>query len=210
MTTRVLLADDHVLFAETLSHLLAKRYEIVDIVGDGRALLASARKYKPDVIVVDVTMPLMSGLESVRTLRKDSHIPKVVFLTMHTDTELARECLNCGAAAFVSKESSFDELSVAIDTVMSDQPYISPNVAAGAAGDLTKPAAVSNQFVPLTARQREILHLFAEGKTTKEIASFINLSTRTVEWHKYRIMRTLRVRRSAELVQYAVRMKMVA
>src|SRR5262245_7395817 len=210
MTTRVLLADDHILFAEALAHLLAQRYEVVQIVGDGRAMLASARDHKPDVIVVDVTMPLMSGLESVRSLRNDGEIPKIVFLTMHSDSELARECFNCGGSAFVSKESSFDELFVAIDTVMTNQLYLSPNIASGVIDALKDPATVGTKFDLLTPRQREILQLFAEGKTMKEIASLTNLSTRTVEWHKYRMMRILHVRRSAELIQHAVRMKMVA
>jgi DNA-binding NarL/FixJ family response regulator len=210
MRTRVLLADDHVLFAEALSHLLAQRYDVVDVVGDGRALLASTRNHKPDVVVVDITMPLMSGLESVRTLGKDSYTPKIVFLTMHTDSELARECFHCGGSAFVSKDSGYDELSVAIDTVMADQLYLSPNVAGGVIDLLRDPGTAAAPIDLLTPRQREILQLFAEGKTMKEIASLTNLSTRTVEWHKYRMMRTLRVRRSAELVQHAVRMKMVA
>src|SRR6266481_6683130 len=127
MTTRVLLADDHVLFAQAVAQLLAQRYEVVDIVTDGRALQASARTHKPDVIVVDITMPHMSGLDSIRSLRKDAHVPKIVFLTMHADPELARECFNCGGSAFVTKESSYDELMVAIDAVMANQQYLSPN-----------------------------------------------------------------------------------
>jgi DNA-binding NarL/FixJ family response regulator len=206
MTTRVLLADDHVLFAQALTQRLAQRYEVIDIAGDGRALLSSARKYKPDVIVADITMPHMSGLESIRSLRKDSYTPKIVFLTMHADINLARECFNCGGSAFVTKERSYDELIVAIDAVMANQQYVSPNVA-GLADLLREPGHVSSES--LTARQLEILQLFAEGKTMKEIASITNLSTRTVEWHKYRMMRMLQVRRSAELVQEAMRMKLV-
>jgi DNA-binding NarL/FixJ family response regulator len=209
MTTRVLLADDHVLFAQSLARLLTPRYDVVDTVVDGRELLVSARKHKPDVVVVDVTMPLMNGLDSVRSLRKDSYTPRIVFLTMHTDTELARECFNCGGSAFVSKECSHDELIVAIDSVMANRPYLSPNVAAGLVDALKDPAAVTTEFDVLTSRQREILQLFAEGKTMKEIASVTNLSTRTVEWHKYRMMRMLRVRRGAELIQHAMRMKLV-
>jgi len=206
MTIRVLLADDHVLFAQALTQRLAQRYEVIDVAGDGRALLSSARKHKPDVIVADITMPLMSGLESIRSLRKDSYTPKIVFLTMHADVNLARECFNCGGSAFVTKERSFDELIVAIDAVMANHQYVSPNVA-GLADLLREPGRISPES--LTARQLEILQLFAEGKTMKEIASITNLSTRTVEWHKYRMMRMLRVRRSAELVQQAMRMKLV-
>ena len=206
MTTRVLLADDHLLFAQAMAELLAGRYEVVGIVADGRALQAAARAHKPDVIVTDVTMPHMSGLDSIRSLHTDLYVPKIVFLTMHTDVELARECFQCGGSAFVTKESAFDELVAAIEAVVANQQYISPHIAAGLIETSREPAGELDQ---LTSRQREILQLFAEGKTMKEIASVTNLSTRTVEWHKYRMMRMLRVRRGAELVQHAVRMKLV-
>jgi DNA-binding NarL/FixJ family response regulator len=210
MTTRVLLADDHVLFAQALAQLLVQKYEVLEVVGDGKALLASVRQHKPDVIIVDITMPLMGGLDSVRLLRKDPYVPKIVFLTMHADSELARECLQCGASAFVTKESSYDELAVALDAVMANQTYLSPDLSEGLSRPSEGSASSTPRFDVLTFRQREILRLFAEGKTMKEIASATNLSTRTVEWHKYRIMRLLRVRRSAELVQHAVRLKLVA
>ncbi len=209
MPTRVLLADDHILFAQALTGLLAQRYEVVDIVGDGRALQSAARKHRPDVIVADITMPITGGLESIRSLRKDSYKPKIVFLTMHADTELARECFKCGGSAFVTKDLSYDELVVAIDSVMANELYISPNVAAGLMDVLRDPNSVSTEIEPLTPRQREILQLLAEGKTMKEIASITNLSTRTIEWHKYRMMRVLRVQRTAELIQHAMRMKLV-
>ncbi len=207
--TRVLIADDHLLFAQAVARLLAQRYEVVDIVGDGKALQVSARTHRPDVVVVDITMPQMNGLDSVRSLRKDSYVPKFVFLTVHCDIELARECLNCGGSAFISKESSFDELIVAIEAVLANQQYLSPQVAAGLTKVSHEPMESGLEFGRLTSRQREILQLFAEGKTMKEIASITNLSTRTVEWHKYKMMRMLHVRRSAELVHHAVRMKLV-
>jgi DNA-binding NarL/FixJ family response regulator len=209
MKTRVLLADDHLLFAQTLNDLLSERYEVVDIVGDGKALQLSARNHKPDVIVTDVTMPIMSGLESIRSLRNALYTPKVVFLTMHNDPELARECFNCGGAGFVIKESSFDEVITAIEAVMSGHRYVSPRIAAGLIEGSTSSASDTSPFGQLTARQRGILQLFAEGKTMKEIASITNLSTRTIEWHKYKMMKILDVRNSAALVQHAVRMKLV-
>jgi DNA-binding NarL/FixJ family response regulator len=209
MTTRLLLADDHLLFAQALAHLLAQQYEIVDIVTDGRALQAAARKHKPDVVVTDITMPLMSGFDSVRLLRNDAYVPKVVFLTMHADSELARECFNCGGSAFLTKEFSYDELIVAIEAVMANHLYLSSNVAGGLVDVLRGDASATPEIEKLTTRQREILQLFAEGKSTKEIASITDLSTRTIEWHKYRIMQVLQVRRSAELVQHAMRMKLV-
>src|SRR5262252_2805208 len=153
MPTRVLVADDHNLFAQALVHLLAQRYEVVDVVGDGKALLASTEKHKPDVVITDITMPLMSGLESARSLRKASYTPKIVFLTMHADAELARECFNCGGSAFVNKESSYDELLVAIDAVMANQQYLSPSIAGGFV-DFATDAAAPNESEQLTSRQR--------------------------------------------------------
>jgi DNA-binding NarL/FixJ family response regulator len=209
MTTRVLIADDHILFAQTLAGLLSKRFEIVEIVGDGRALLNAARKHKPDVVVADITMPHMSGLDSVRSLRKDSYQPKIVFLTMHADTELARECFRSGASGFVTKDQGFDELTIAIDSAIAGRRYISPNIASELMDVLRDSNVVHPVAESLTSRQRQILQLLAEGKTMKEIAALTNLSTRTVEWHKYRMMQMLHIERSAELVQHAVRMKLV-
>jgi DNA-binding NarL/FixJ family response regulator len=209
MRARVLLADDHQLFTQALTHLLEDRYDVVDVVADGRALQISARKHKPDVIVTDITMPLMTGLDAVRSLSKDGYTPKVIFLTMHADAELARECFGCGGSAFVIKDSTYDELTLAIDAVMANQVFLSPKIAGGMVESLTDPASVKTDHHQLTLRQREILQLFAEGKTMKEIATITHLSTRTVEWHKYRMMRLLNVRRSAELFHYALRMKLV-
>jgi DNA-binding NarL/FixJ family response regulator len=151
----------------------------------------------------------MSGLESVRSLRNAFYTPKVVFLTMHTDPELARECFNCGGSAFVSKESGFDELVTAIEAVLSGHRYLSPRIAGRLIEESASSDAAASPFEQLTSRQREILQLFAEGKTMKEIASITNLSTRTIEWHKYKMMKILGVRHSAALVQHAVRMKLV-
>ncbi len=206
MTTRLLLADDHLLFAQALGILLAQRYELIDIVDNGKALYTAARTHKPDVIVTDITMPHMSGLDSVRLLRKDSILSKVVFLTVHAEAVIARECFNGGGSAFVTKHSGFDELVVAIDAVISNQQYVSPDVASGLL-DVSQDLAAS--CADLSVRQREILQLFAEGKTMKEIATITSLSTRTVEWHKYRMMKIFNVRRSAELVQHAVRLRLV-
>src|SRR5262249_19747394 len=130
MRTRIVLAEDHVLFAEALKQMLDRQYEVVEVVADGKALVNSARQHKPDVVITDITMPSMNGLDSVRSLRKDSYAPKVVFLTMHCESELASECFNCGGSAFVTKESGYDELVVAIETVMANHTYISPDVAA--------------------------------------------------------------------------------
>jgi DNA-binding NarL/FixJ family response regulator len=207
MTVRLVIADDHTLFAQALKRVLEPRYEVVEIVGDGKALQLSARKHKPDVVVTDMTMPLMNGLDSARVLAKEAYPPKFVFLTMHADSELARECLRSGGSAFVLKESSYNELSLAIDTVMSNHNYISPKIAASL---LDPPAEKDNgEAGKLTPRQREILQLLAEGRTMKEIAKVMDLSTRTIEWHKYKMMKILSVRRTSQLIQHALRIKLV-
>jgi DNA-binding NarL/FixJ family response regulator len=209
MKTRLVLADDHTLFAQALGSALAERYEVVDIVADGKALQATVAQHKPDVVVTDITMPLLSGLESARLLCKQTFVPKIVFLTMHVDAGLARECFDCGGSGFVVKEAGCEELITAIDAVLANQLYLSPNIAGGAIDALKAEPASASGFERLTARQREMLQLFAEGKSMKEIATAVNLSTRTVEWHKHRLMKVLSLRRSAELVQFAVRMKLV-
>src|SRR5689334_5599568 len=137
MATRVLLADDHLLFVEALKELLQPKYDVVDTVGNGRALQISAQTNKPDVIVADITMPLMNGLNSIRLLRSERYMPKIVFLTMHADAGLVRECFNCGASAFVVKDSSFDELLVAIEAVLEGNQYVSASIAAGLMDTLT-------------------------------------------------------------------------
>jgi DNA-binding NarL/FixJ family response regulator len=210
MRTRVLLADDHLLFVEALRGLLEPKYDVVDTVSNGKALQVSARAHKPDVIVADVTMPLMNGLNGVRSLRGERYIPKIVFLTMHADPELVRECFNSGGSAFVIKDSSFDELTIAIDAVLEGRQYVSPSVAAGLVNPPIEHSTEESGFDLLSARQREILQLLAEGKATKEIATITNLSTRTVEWHKYRMMRLLNARRGTDLIKYAFRMKLVS
>jgi DNA-binding NarL/FixJ family response regulator len=206
---RVLLADDHSVFIEALAKLLSSRYEVVGLVDNGRALREFSRMLHPDVIVTDITMPLLNGLEAVRTIRKDVRPPKIVFLSMHGDPDLARECFKCGGSAFVTKECSYEELIVAIETVLKNHMYLSPSIANDVLEVMRNQTTGLSEYDQLTQRQREILQLFAEGKTTKEIGSVMNLSTRTVEWHKYRMMRILRVQHSAELLRYAVRLKLV-
>jgi DNA-binding NarL/FixJ family response regulator len=206
---RVLLADDQTVFIETLAKLLSSRYEVIGLVDNGRALREFSRMLHPDVIVTDITMPLLNGLEAVRTIRKDARPPKIVFLSMHADADLARECFKCGGSAFVTKECSYEELTIAIETVLENHMYLSPSIANDVLEVMRNPTTVLSEYDQLTQRQREILQLFAEGKTTKEIGSVMNLSTRTVEWHKYRMMRILRVQHSAELLRHAVRLKLV-
>lgn len=206
---RVLLADDHSVFVEALARLLSSKYEVVGVADNGRTLQEFSRRLRPDVIITDITMPLLSGLEAARRLLKEPHPPKIVFLSMHADPDLARECFKCGGSAFVTKGCSYEELTAAIETVLENHMYLSPAIASDLLDVLRNPANENSSYDQLTQRQREILQLFAEGRTTKEIAYVMNLSTRTVEWHKYRMMRILQVQSSAELLRCAIRLKLV-
>jgi DNA-binding NarL/FixJ family response regulator len=207
--TRVLLADDHELFLQALQKLLTPRYDVVGAVENGRALQESFRSLQPDVIVTDITMPLMNGLEAIRQLRKEGNLPKVVFLTMHDDAALVRECFDAGASAFLTKSSVSEELITAIEAVLMNHRYVSSLLPADVLTVRLHSRETDGHVDLLTSRQREILQLFAEGNTMKEIARMMNLSTRTVEWHKYRMMRSLHAENSAQLVRHALKAKLV-
>jgi DNA-binding NarL/FixJ family response regulator len=201
---RVLLADDHQLLLGAFEKLLAGECDIVGQVSDGRALVAAAEKLKPDLIVLDISMPLLNGLEAGRQIKRKLRDVKLVFLTMNEDSDLAAEAFRSGASAYLLKRSAASELTTAIREVMQGRSYITPLITGDLVGlllhgDAQRPAEA------LTSRQREILQLLAEGKSMKEVASTLNLTPRTVAFHKYRMMERLGVGSSAELVQYAVK-----
>jgi DNA-binding NarL/FixJ family response regulator len=198
---RVLLADDHVLILGAFEKLLAADCNIVGQVSDGRALVAAAERLKPDVIVLDISMPLLNGLEAARQIKKKSSNVKLVFLTMNEDADLAAEAFRAGASAYLLKRSATSELPAAIREVMQGRSYITPLVADGLVGALIHDAAPHQ----LTPRQREVLQLLAEGRSMKEVGSVLNLTPRTVAFHKYRMMEQLKVKSTAELIQYAVK-----
>lgn len=199
----VLLADDHQIVVEGLRTLLEADFELVGVVGDGRALVAAAEKLRPDVIVVDVSMPLLNGIEAVLQIRKSHPDAKVVFLTMHSDATYARRAFEAGASAFILKHSAASELMTAIREALHGRTYVTPRIAEGLLqaykSGLPDPIGV------LTTRQREVLQLLAEGFSARRVAAILHVSPRTVEFHKYRIMEQLGIRTSAELTQYAVR-----
>jgi DNA-binding NarL/FixJ family response regulator len=203
---RVLLADDHKIVLEGLRSLLEDEFELVGTVEDGRALVAEAEHLRPDVIVVDISMPLLNGIEAVRQIKTtDPHI-KVVFLTMHPDVLYATRAFEAGASGYVLKHSATSELVTAIREASKGRTYVTPMIA----GELMQsykqePSQEQDSMRTLTPRQREILQLFAEGHSAKEIATLLNISPRTVEFHKYRIMQELNIKTSAELVQYAIK-----
>lgn len=201
---RVLLADDHTLVLGAFEKLLASECEIVGQVSDGRALVSAAEQLKPDLIVLDIAMPLLNGLEAARQIKQKLRNVKLVFLTMNEDADLAAEAFRSGASAYLLKRSAASELSIAIHEVMQGRSYVTPLVTEGLVGSLLN-ADERGPGQELTPRQREVLQLLAEGRSMKEVASVLNLTPRTVAFHKYRMMEQLNIKSTAELVQYAVK-----
>ena len=200
---RVLLADDHRIVAEGLKGLLAEEFELAGIVEDGRAMVEAARELRPDVIVADISMPHLNGLDALAQLKRDDPNVRLVFLTMHRDAAYARRALEAGAAGFVLKHSAPAELVLAVRAALQGRTFVTPDLAAEVFRKTTKEAA--DPLGATTPRQREILQLLAEGKSAKQIASALGLSPRTVEFHKYALMESLGIENSAELIRYAVK-----
>ena len=201
---RVLLADDHALLLGAFEKLLSEDCDIVGQVSDGRALVAAAEALRPDIIVLDISMPLLNGIEAARQIKIKVPRVKLVFVTMNEDTDLAADAFRAGASAYLLKQSATSELLTAIRQVIEGRSYVTPLITEGLVGSLMhRDESAGNH--ELTPRQREVLQLLAEGHSMKEVASVLNLTPRTVAFHKYRIMQQLKVKSSAELVQYAVR-----
>jgi len=201
---RVLLADDHTLLLGAIEKLLSEDCDVVGQVSDGRALVTAAEELKPDVIVLDISMPLLNGVEAARQIKQKLRNVKLVFLTMNEDADLAAEAFRAGASAYLLKRSATSELPLAIREVMQGRSYVTPLVTEGLVESLLQPEARTPAH-ELTPRQREVLQLLAEGRSMKEVASVLNLTPRTVAFHKYRMMDELKVKSTAELVQYAVK-----
>jgi DNA-binding NarL/FixJ family response regulator len=202
--TRVLLADDHTLLLGAFEKLLSAECEVVGKVADGRELLAAAARLKPDVIVLDIGMPLLNGLEAGRQIKELTPAVKLVFLTMNEDADVAAEAFRAGASAYLLKRSATGELLTAIREVVRGRSYVTPLVTEGLVGSFMQPRDRSPAR-ELTPRQREVLQLLAEGHSMKRIADVLNVTPRTVQFHKYRMMRQLGIKSSAELIQFAVR-----
>ena len=201
---RVLLADDHVIVAEGLRGLLEPEFDLVGIVQDGRALLSAAEELRPDVIVADISMPLLNGIDAVRQIKKIHEEIKVVFLTMHPDVTYAASALEAGALGYVLKHSAPAELVAAIQSALRGKTYVTPLLAGELMQFYKKRPDQRDELTRLTPRQREVLQLLAEGRSAKDIASVLKISPRTVEFHKYRIMEDLGIKTVAELVRYAI------
>lgn len=204
---RVLLADDHQILIEGLRGLLEPEFELLPTVSDGRALVQQALAEQPDIIVADISMPLLNGLEAARQILKDRPQQRIVFLTMHSDVAYAAEAFRAGASGFILKKSAAAELVTAIREVLKGGVYVTPPVAKAMMRDtlLGQPPSPEDPATALTSRQREVLQLVAEGHSIKEIGAILNVSPKTVEFHKYRVMEQLDLRTTAELTQYAVK-----
>ena len=198
----ILLADDHAIVMEGLASLLRSEFSLVGTVADGARLIEAARQLRPDVIVTDVAMPGMSGLEALRRLKADAIAAKVIFLTMHADAQLAAEALRAGASGFVVKHAAGKELIAAIHMVLRGGRYLPPHLASDVLTTLADRG--SSGAGALTPRQREVVSLIAEGRTMKEVAAALGLSPRTVETHKYQVMEALGLQTTAELIRYAI------
>jgi len=205
METRpqILIADDHLVFAEGLRLLLEKQFAVVGTVADGRALITEALRLTPDVIVADIGMPLLNGLDAANRVRQRLPNVKVIFLTMQDDPNLAAAALELGSAGFVLKHSAGSELLTAIDHVLHGESYVTPKLRPN---DWVEQKTRARQHSRrLTQRQREIVQLCAEGRPLKEIAGRLNLSEKTVQFHKYHVMETFNLNSNADLVLFALK-----
>lgn len=202
---RVLLADDHSLVLEGFRRILSDQCDLVGMVEDGRALIEAAQRTHPDIVILDVSMPLLNGIDAATQLKKLQPAIKVIFVTMHADADYVRSAFEAGASGYLLKRSAVDELEQAIRAVWAGHTYITPLIAKDLIDVLLSAGpGQPKQRKSLTFRQREVLQLLAEGRTVKDIAVRLNISTRTVEFHKAQVMEQLNLRTTAELIKYAL------
>lgn len=202
---RVIIADDHRLFAAGLERLLAPECDIVASIYDGLTLLDDVRRLRPDVVVQDLSLPPLNGINIIRDIHELDPQIRIVVVTMWDDAAMAAEAFRCGASAYVLKTCAVPELLEAVQFALEHKTYVTPSIASGMIQSLTRPQRDANDIdTHLTSRQREVLRLLAEGKSMKEVAAVLNLTVRTVAFHKYRMMEMLNIKSSAELVRFAV------
>jgi DNA-binding NarL/FixJ family response regulator len=208
---RLLLADDHTLVLEGFRRLLEPEFELAGAVEDGRALVAAAQKLKPDVVLLDISMPLLNGIDAARQLKRIMPELKLIFLTMHADPAYVTEAFRVGASGYLLKRSAASELVNAIREVLRGRCYVTPLVTKDMLGSVLGPSPERGTFsTDLTPRQREVLQLVAEGHSTKEVATVLDISVKTVEFHKSRLMQRLGIRTTAELTKFAIQHGIVA
>jgi DNA-binding NarL/FixJ family response regulator len=209
--SRILIADDHNLVAELCKRLLETEFDVVGVVNDGRALVRAASELKPDVIVLDIAMPILNGLDAGRQVKEILPAMKLVYLTMNPDVDVAAEAFRCGASGYLLKTCASAEMVVAVRQVLRGKSYISKALSRDTVDFLRRrDKQLVNQDDRLTERQREVLQLLAEGKVMKEVGGILHMTPRTVAYHKYRMMEVLGAKSYAELVRYAIREHIVA
>ena len=208
---KILLADDHLLVAEALKSLLMPLYDVVGTVSDGMALLEAAGTLRPDVVVIDIGMPQLNGIDATRQIKRMLPRTKIIIVTMNEDSALVGEAFRAGASGYLLKHSASRELMLAIQEVLKGASYLSPRITGGAVASLLRgPDIESGQSRELTSRQRQVIQLLAEGRSMKEIADILTISLRTVAAHKYRIMDLLEIKTNAELYRYAVKHQIIS
>ena len=201
---KILLADDHTLFCDLLRELLQPEYEVVGIVSDGRALLKAAEALRPDVVLLDIGMPSLNGLDAGRRLKEADPKVKLIYLTMNNNVEYAREALQAGASAFVLKNSETSHLLEAIRRALRGVSYVAPEIRRAMKEIFIRNPKAVERPQHLTDRQKEVLQMLAEGRSLREISTSLQISYRTVRFHKVRIMEELGISKNAELVKYAI------
>jgi len=204
-----MLADDHTILVEAFRKLLEPQYEVVGTVADGRALVETAPKLKPDVIVVDIAMPLMNGLEAGLRLKELMPSVKLIFLTMNEDPDLAVDAIHSGGSGYLLKSSAASELMHAIQLALKGKSYVTPQIARGMQKSFIKGPRPKTRAKSLTPRQREVVQLLAEGKSMKEVADVLKVTPRTVAFHKYQVMEELSLKTTADLIQFAIKSKIL-
>lgn len=202
--SRILLADDHILVAQACKSFLEPEFEVVGTVTDGRALLQAAVQLRPDLVVLDIAMPGLNGLDAGEQLKHMLRNIKIVYLSFHSEPDVCAEAFRRGASGYVMKQSASEELVRAIRTVLRNGSYITPLIVKDTVDFLLRSGDTSTPEKKITRRQREILQLLAEGKSMKEIASILSIRTGTVAFHKYKTMESLGLRTNAELLRYAL------
>jgi DNA-binding NarL/FixJ family response regulator len=207
---KVLLADDHTIVSEGLRAVLEPEFQIVAAVHDGRAAVKAAETLKPDIVVMDISLPMLNGIDAAREIRKAAPKVKIVFLTMHTDATYVQEAFEAGASGYVIKHSAILDLKVAIHRALLGKSYVTPSVAKDARSAARGLRSRKKAADLLTPRQRQVLQLVAEGRSAKEAAAILNVSPRTIEFHKYRLMQQLGLENTAQLLQFAIKHRIVS
>ncbi|HKF47150.1 MAG TPA: response regulator transcription factor [Terracidiphilus sp.] len=207
---RILIADDHRLIAEACKNLLEPEFKVVAMVSDGRELLKAEAELRPDVVILDISMPRLNGLDAGEVIKQRNRSIKLIYLTMSLAADVAAEAFRRGASAYVLKQCSAEELITAVRRVMRGQSYLSPLITKDTVEYLLRSGAVYREEKHITTRQSEVLQLLAEGKSMKEVAFILQLKPGTVAFHKYRIMDILGIKTSAGLIEYAIRHHMIS